>query len=79
MDFPSDITLKVIGKEYNSLYNGTKEVFENEGVPDFKLEHKESRTGKFVSVSVSFVVQSPEQMERLYVALGKIPEVIMVI
>lgn len=79
MEFPSQITFKVIGKEPDVIAPQIQDVFQAEGLQIQQLSSKLSNKGVYTSFSVTFVIQSPEQMERLYIKLAEIPSVVMVI
>lgn len=79
MEFPSTIALKVIGEHEKTMRVKAETVMQKHSIHEFSITAKESKTGKYVSLSIEFEVASPEQMESLYKALAAIKEVRMVL
>lgn len=79
MDFPSLVTFKVVSNNVAGIEDEIKKVLSANKFTDFTITQRESRTNKYKSYSVSLTVASPEQMEKLYVELAQIKDVLMVI
>lgn len=79
MEFPSQITMKVIGKNAEVMQEAALPILKANGVEDASFAVKTSSKGNFQSLSITFVVATPKQMENLYVQLSAIEGVTMVI
>ncbi len=67
-EFPTEYPLKVAGKNSLAFEQTVIEIVRRH-VPDFDhatVTARESKGGKYLAVSVSFVAQSKEQLDALY-------------
>jgi putative lipoic acid-binding regulatory protein len=80
-DFPTAFPLKVIGKNENDFAAFVLAVMEKHTVPDEiqKVSERLSRNDSYLAVTVTFIAQSREQLDRIYSELSANPRVLMVI
>lgn len=81
LTFPCEFPIKVMGLNSDSFEN---EIFmiANQHVPNLgeaAIRSKPSRSAKYLSVTVTFTAQDREQLDNLFRALGKHPDVKMVL
>ena len=81
LTFPCEFPIKVMGINTDSFEN---EIFmiANQHVPHLSeaaIRSKPSSSAKYLSVTVTFTAQDREQLDRLYRALGKHPDVKMML
>ena len=70
MDFPSSITLKVIGEANDSFVQVVTEVVRAHSIDDrLDVEQRPSTKGRFVSLNVTFTASSENQLEQIHQAL----------
>lgn len=80
-DFPSAFPLKVIGKNENDFRDFVVAVMEKHTLPEEiqKVTERPSNNDAYLSVTVTFVAQSREQLDGIYRELSIHPRVLMVI
>lgn len=79
IDFPCDYKLKAMGKNADSLVNCVYEItkkFSPDASRD-KIQLTESKSGKFVSVNITFHATCIEQIHGIYGELKQHSEVLM--
>lgn len=68
MQFPCDYPLKVMGFTEGPFRESVLEIIERH-VPDLdisKIQSRDSRSGKYVSLTIPFTATSREQLDALY-------------
>lgn len=80
-DFPTTFPLKVLGKNENNFRDFVLAVMEKHTLPDEiqKVSERPSNNDAYLSVTVTFVAQSREQLDGIYRELSIHPRVLMVI
>jgi len=81
LTFPCQFPIKVMGLNTGTFEN---EVFmiANQLIPDLgeaAIQSRASRSAKYLSVTVTLTAQSREQLDSLYIAFNKHPDVKMVL
>lgn len=79
MNFPCDFTLKIIGTAEADLATAVRPIL-SKYIPDstkVEISSKESKGGKYSSVTVQFEATSQEQLDNIYREISAKPEVIM--
>lgn len=79
MDFPAQVSFKVVGKNEEQIRAGIDKVMADNQVTDFTVESRQSSKGNYVSCSVTLNVKDPAHMEKLYTELSQVESVLMVI
>ena len=71
--FPCEYPVKVIGNDDPKFINFVTAVISQHvpGLPLDAFSERRSSTGKYVSISVTFVAESRAQVDALYEALGE--------
>lgn len=75
LDFPCELTFKVMGLANDDLPDQVVEVVQQHAPGDYSPSVKPSRKGNYHSVSISVVVTSKEHIETLYRALSDLEDV----
>ncbi|MGH1361506.1 MAG: HP0495 family protein [Burkholderiaceae bacterium] len=81
LEFPCDFPIKVIGLP-NALFESTVAAVVSNHIDHFdaaRITATQSRTGKFVSLTVNVQVETREQLQGIYMALANHQMVRMVI
>ena len=80
-DFPTAFPLKVIGRNENDFAAFVLAVMEKHTQPDEiqKVTERLSSNDGYLSVTVTFIAQSREQLDGIYRELSVHPRVLMVI
>ncbi len=68
--FPDVFTFKIMGENTNQFSADAKKIFD--GRNDVNFAENISRTGKYISISVTTEVWTYEELERLYTAVSKL-------
>ncbi|RIY34136.1 hypothetical protein CKF54_01490 [Psittacicella hinzii] len=79
MDFPSEVSFKVVGDKEEIILAGINKLMQEHNIKDFNVTTRKSSKGNYVSCSVTLNVESPAQMELLYTEFSKIETVRVVI
>lgn len=81
IQFPCDFPIKVMGRKDSQLESLIIPIFQKH-VPDFindNITTSESSKGKYISITVTIVATSQEQLDNIYRELTKLKEVLMVL
>lgn len=68
--FPDVFTFKIMGENTNQFSADAKKIFD--GRNDVNFAENLSRTGKYISISVTTEVWTYEELESLYTAVSKL-------
>lgn len=68
--FPDKFTFKIMGDNTNQFYADVRKIFD--GKNDVIFSDNISRTGKYISISVTLEVFTYEELESLYTAISKL-------
>lgn len=68
--FPDKFTFKIMGDNTNQFYADVRKIFD--GKEDVIFSDNLSRTGKYISISVTLEVFTYEELESLYTAVSKL-------
>ncbi len=68
--FPDVFTFKIMGENTNQFSADAKKIFD--GRNDVNFAENISRTGKYISISVTTEVWTYEELEGLYTAVSKL-------
>lgn len=68
--FPDKFTFKIMGDNTNQFYADVQKIFD--GKNDVIFSENISRTGKYISISVTLEVFNYEELESLYTAISKL-------
>lgn len=68
--FPDKFTFKIMGDNTNQFYADVRKIFD--GKNDVIFSDNISRTGKYISISVTLEVFTYEELESLYIAISKL-------
>lgn len=68
--FPDKFTFKIMGDNTNQFYADVRKIFD--GKNDVIFSDNTSRTGKYISISVTLEVFTYEELESLYTAISKL-------
>ncbi|RIY33974.1 HP0495 family protein [Psittacicella gerlachiana] len=79
MSFPAKVSFKVVGANEEAIDKGIRNIMEESKIADFQIETRESKTGKYISFSVTLEVADAKHMEDLYVKFSQVESVLMVI
>ena len=68
MTFPCSFPIKLMGRETNEFRQTARELVEKHTGPleDDAIESSLSRNGRFVSVTVTVIAESREQLDNIY-------------
>lgn len=75
LDFPCDLTFKVMGLTGPNLQDEILEVVQKHAPGDYRPQQRPSSKGNYTSVSICVVVTSKEHVETLYRELSAIEDV----
>jgi putative lipoic acid-binding regulatory protein len=81
MTFPTPFSLKAMGEDRDEFSALVVEIVRRH-VPDLAenaVSHRPSRGGKYLSVTVTFVAESKQQLDNIYLDLSQHKEVLMVL
>ena len=81
LSFPCVFPLKVMGRREDGFAQAVSEIAMRHA-PDFHpqtLEMRTSKTGRYLSLTVTINARSQEQLDALYTELSKHPMVMMVL
>ena len=73
-DFPEDYMFKFIVANEDAKHTEIYRVFDN---IEFTLNTKESKNGKYTSITINVFVLDADQVIKIYKEVGKIPGVMM--
>ena len=73
-DFPEDYMFKFIVANEDAKHTEIYRVFDN---IEFTLNTKESKNGKYTSITINAFVLDADQVIKIYKEVGKIPGVMM--
>lgn len=81
LTFPTDFTIKVIGKEGDTFKATVLKIIRQhvESLPDDAVQYRQSEKGNYKAMSVTMHITSKEQLDDIYRALSSTPEVLMVL
>lgn len=68
--FPDKFTFKIMGDNTNQFYADVRKIFDDK--EDVIFSDNLSRTGKYISISVTLEVFTYEELESLYTAVSKL-------
>lgn len=68
LEFPCEFPVKVMGRDEEAFEQAVLEIFDRhlEDVEAASIRSRPSRTGKFLSITVTFTAQSKAQLDALY-------------
>lgn len=68
MEFPCSFPIKLMGRETDEFRRTVRELVEKHTGPlaDDAIESSLSRNGRFVSVTITVIAQSREQLDNIY-------------
>ena len=78
IEYPSEFPLKVVGyaeDDFEDAIRGLIEPFSGT-LPAAAITRNESRNARFVSLTITIVAQSREQLDSIYEALSESPRVL---
>ncbi len=72
-EFPCKFPMKVIGREVDNFEGFVREIVQRHvSAADWLTTTRRfSRTGKYVSITITFIAESREQLDGLYVELSR--------
>ena len=81
LEFPCEFHIKAIGHTTKNLDATVVNVVRRhvKAIYEGAVRSKPSSKGKFTSVTVTFTLESREQLDSIYTALGAIDEIVMVL
>ncbi len=81
MTFPCTFPLKIIGKNEEGFALLVASIIRRHvpGIDGTEMNRTVSEGGKYLSITVTFIAQSQEQLDALYSDLGKHEEIIIVL
>lgn len=81
LEFPCEFHIKAIGHTAKDLDARVVSVVRKhiKAIYEGAVRSKPSSKGKFTSVTVTFTLESREQLDSIYTALGAIDEIVMVL
>lgn len=81
LTFPTDFTIKVIGKDDETFKATVLKLVRQhvESLPDDAVQYRESGKGNYKAMSITMHITSKEQLDSIYRALSSAPEVLMVL
>lgn len=79
LEFPCDFPIKIMGRESSDFQILARSLVEKHTgpLPDEAVKSALSRNGSFVSVTVTIVAQSQEQLDNIYREVTSNDEVLM--
>lgn len=79
LEFPCDFPIKIMGRESDEFHNLARSLVEKHTGPltDDAVVSSLSRNGNFVSVTITVVAQSQEQLDEIYRELTAHDDVLM--
>ncbi len=79
MEFPLVFPLKVFGHDRDELEQVTIEIIYQHvpGVKITEIKAKPSKTGKYTALTLTFIVEYKQQLDRIYLALSEHNAVVM--
>ena len=68
MTFPCSFPIKLMGRESSAFHQAARELVEKHTGPleDDAIESSLSRNGRFVSVTITVIAESREQLDNIY-------------
>lgn len=69
-NFPEKFTFKIVGENTNQFSADARKIFD--GRDDVIFSENISKTGKYLSLSATTVVNTYEELEQLYTAISKL-------
>lgn len=68
LEFPCEFPVKVMGRDEEAFEQAVLEIFDRhlEDVKAASIRSRPSRTGKFLSITVTFTAESKAQLDALY-------------
>lgn len=69
-NFPDKFTFKIVGENTNQFSADARKIFD--GRDDVIFSENISKTGKYLSLSATTVVNTYEELEQLYTAISKL-------
>lgn len=68
LEFPCEFPVKVMGRDEEAFEQAVLEIFNRhlEDVEAASIRSRPSRTGKFLSITVTFTAESKAQLDALY-------------
>ena len=81
IEFPCRFPVKVMGDSHPDLMEDVQSCVAEHVPPaaDAVIEQRASRTGRFVSITITFTATSQAQLDDLYRALGRCDRVRMIL
>jgi len=76
IDFPSDFSMKAIGKSSDSFWSQVRQALAGCGHPDVILVERRSAKGKFCSLSFTVSVANGVALDQVYAAIESIPDLV---
>jgi putative lipoic acid-binding regulatory protein len=79
LEFPCDFPIKIMGRESSEFHVLARELVEKHAGPlaDEAVVHALSRKGNFVSVTVTVIAESQQQLDDIYRELTAHDDVLM--
>ncbi len=77
--FPLEFPLKVMGRDTREFHDALAAILMRHVAPldTLRVTQQPSREGRFVSVTITFIAESREQLDALYTALTRNEHVLM--
>lgn len=79
LEFPCDFPIKMMGRDTNDFYATVRSLVENHTGPldDERIQKAHSRNGRFVSITVTIVAESQQQLDAIYRAVTAHEDVLL--
>ena len=81
LEFPCDFPIKIMGLQRDG-FQGEIIAIARQIIPDLDenaIQTRDSRTGKYLAITLTFTATSKAQIDALYLAINKHPDVRMVL
>jgi len=79
LKFPCDFSIKVMGKASENFELLVVEIVRRHDIKESAVTKRSSSSGKYLSVTVSFIAQSRKQLDALYTEMSGHERVAMVL